>query len=36
LQQLAGNYRRAVPGAYPFDAIVIGGGMYGAYFAEKL
>src|SRR5207237_2011626 len=24
------------PGAYPFDAIVIGGGMYGAYCAEKL
>jgi len=25
-----------VPGAYPFDAIVIGAGMYGAYCAEKL
>jgi choline dehydrogenase-like flavoprotein len=24
------------PGAYPFDAIVIGAGMYGAYCAEKL
>lgn len=24
------------PGGYPFDAIVIGGGMYGAYCAEKL
>ena len=23
------------PGSYPFDAVVIGAGMYGAYLAEK-
>src|SRR3954469_18456311 len=24
------------PGAYPFDAVIIGAGMFGGYFAEKL
>jgi hypothetical protein len=24
------------PGSYPFDVVVIGGGMYGSYLAEKL
>jgi hypothetical protein len=24
------------PGSYPFDVVVIGAGMYGAYLAEKL